>query len=335
MGTCCTMPLKRTFWPRGPRDQRTKLQGATEQLRENEKQFRRDLSDLQKLPLAADVQNDVAQERAVVEDYLHVAESTAQPGNGSRSHLPKEFMAAFDRVRVSMARMTGRLEEDGKRCADNSTRAVAMSYYLMGAALVLSIAFAVYAAAMIMRSLIRIFRELADCAKAIADGDLTTTDICVRTDDELGALTQAINDMKRRLRDMVVSLAQAHKLEAIGQLAAGIAHEINTPIQFVADNTTFLKDSWSSIVGLLNFYQTMHQEVVERGAVSSEACTKLDELCQHSDLDYVLEEVPSAIEQSLEGLQRVAKIVRAMKEFSHPGTQEKSSIDINRDIETT
>jgi len=129
-------------------------------------------------------------------------------------------------------------------------------------------------------------------------------------------------------------LRQAQKLEATGRLAAGIAHEINTPTQYVGDNTRFLKESWEGIANLLHLSQSIRQQA-ETGVVAKELLEKFDSVAADSDLPYLLQEVPKAIEQSLDGVQRVAKIVKAMKDFSHPGSQEKRAIDINKAIEST
>ncbi len=129
-------------------------------------------------------------------------------------------------------------------------------------------------------------------------------------------------------------LRQAQKLEAIGQLAAGIAHEINTPIQYVGDNTRFLQESWPSFDALFAITREMQQEATS-GPISPQTLQRLDALAQGADFEYLQTEIPHAIEQSLEGIQRVTKIVRAMKEFSHPGSEEKKPIDINQAIETT
>jgi two-component system NtrC family sensor kinase len=116
-------------------------------------------------------------------------------------------------------------------------------------------------------------------------------------------------------------LAQANRLEAIGQLAAGIAHEINTPVQFIADNTRFLTDAFADILPALRQLAALEPE-------------EAPEALRALDLEFIAEEVPSALEQSIEGLARVTRIVRAMKDFSHPG-EGRADTDVNRAIEST
>lgn len=124
-------------------------------------------------------------------------------------------------------------------------------------------------------------------------------------------------------------LRQAQKLEAIGQLAAGIAHEINTPIQFVADNLTFLGDACQAIFPLLDSCAAALRELSPGAAADLK---KAEEQC---DLYFLHEEVPHAIAQSLDGTRRIATIVRAMKEFSHPDVEGKVHCDLNQGVAST
>jgi PAS domain S-box-containing protein len=146
-----------------------------------------------------------------------------------------------------------------------------------------------------------------------------------------------ITEMKKAEREralMEIQLHHALKLETIGQLAAGIAHEINTPAQYVGDNMRFLQDSFTEILEALKAYNLWLQ-AYQGNTPTSEVVQGIESKLKDFDLDYLLKEVPSALTQSLEGLGRIATIVRAMKEFSHPGSEDKQAIDLNHAIENT
>jgi PAS domain S-box-containing protein len=129
-------------------------------------------------------------------------------------------------------------------------------------------------------------------------------------------------------------LLQAQKLESVGQLAAGIAHEINTPTQYISDNVRFMKDAFQDLKNLLGYYEGLLSSA-KRGSLTPEAIQEIDDAVKHADAGYLLEEIPKAVEQTLEGVGRVSAIVGAMKEFSHPGTKEKIPVDLNHAIEST
>jgi PAS domain S-box-containing protein len=141
-----------------------------------------------------------------------------------------------------------------------------------------------------------------------------------------------VRDITER-RALEGQLRHAQKLEGVGQLAAGIAHEINTPIQFVTDNLTFLRDSWKSAHDLLEKYRSAICSAA--GLLPPPVAAALEQAEQNCDLDFIVAEVPRAIDQSLDGSRRVAEIVRAMKEFSHPDSADKTATNLNRAIEST
>ncbi|MGD9849717.1 MAG: PAS domain S-box protein [Nitrospirales bacterium] len=134
--------------------------------------------------------------------------------------------------------------------------------------------------------------------------------------------------------ELETQLILAQKMESVGQLAAGIAHEINTPTQFVSDNLHFLQDSFSAIQTVLMTYDHLLQSL-GAGSSDPQLVNRTKSTLAKVDLDFMNEEIPKALNQSLDGAERIAKIVRAMKDFSHPGTAQKQLLDLNRTIEST
>jgi PAS domain S-box-containing protein len=134
-------------------------------------------------------------------------------------------------------------------------------------------------------------------------------------------------------KELEAAINHSKRLDAIGQLAAGIAHEINTPIQYVGDNARFLRESFDDILALLPKYELL-KTAAERGTIAPEVLEQVLAAEAGVDLAFLCEEIPQAIAQALEGVERVASIVAAMKAFSHPG-KDKVPSDINKALQTT
>ncbi len=135
------------------------------------------------------------------------------------------------------------------------------------------------------------------------------------------------NELRRRDR-MEADLRLAQRLEAVGQLAAGVAHEINTPIQYVGDNVQFLSEATHDLLTLID---DLRAALVASGDTSR--ISAIDRKVEAIDLTYLRGEVPRACESAQHGTARIASIVGALKELSHPGRGEAQATDLNRALD--
>jgi signal transduction histidine kinase len=199
--------------------------------------------------------------------------------------------------------------------------------------------------------------KLKNMALAVGAGDLHAK-VDIQSHDEIGELAASFNNMVADLRHSTTSidnlnreikerekaekerivleqqLRQTQKLECIGTLAAGVAHEINTPIQFISTNTRFFCDTLDDVMDLL--VQTLKVvEGYEKGEDVTEALREMRAKNEEIDIEFLTKEMPEAASQTVEGIDRVASIVKALKDFSYIGSGEKAHADINKAIENT
>ncbi|OAN54645.1 hypothetical protein A6A04_12025 [Paramagnetospirillum marisnigri] len=123
---------------------------------------------------------------------------------------------------------------------------------------------------------------------------------------------------------MIERIAESDRFEALGTLAGGIAHEINTPTQYVGDNITFMKDGLGPLLDLAR---------AARAADQGGAWEPVAEKARGLDLDFLAAELPTAADQALDGTARIAKIVQAIKEFSYPSSKTPRPVDLNHLID--
>ncbi len=136
-------------------------------------------------------------------------------------------------------------------------------------------------------------------------------------------------------------LFQSEKMASIGQLAAGVAHEINNPAGFVSSNIKTLSDYTNDINSLTREYRKLVVALKENMAGDA-ALTSVSEQVKHIlaledevDIDFILDDIPGLIEDSREGMDRIKNIVQDLKDFVHPGEAKLKYTDIHKNLDST
>ncbi|HEV8443067.1 MAG TPA: ATP-binding protein [Steroidobacteraceae bacterium] len=135
-------------------------------------------------------------------------------------------------------------------------------------------------------------------------------------------------------RRLVREAAQGTKLESVGRIAAGVAHEINTSVQFISDSVRFVRHALKDVPRALADYRALAAGVLSGRDVTQQA-RLAGETDEAADVDYFLKNAPDALDRALDGINRVGSIVRSMTEFAHPDSHTKSDVDINRAVMST
>jgi PAS domain S-box-containing protein len=177
-----------------------------------------------------------------------------------------------------------------------------------------------------------IFDDTGRLTHSVAVGaDITAKRIEIHKKQELQ--DKLLEEMKERER-MVIELQLAQKLESVGRLAAGIAHEINTPIQYVGDSVHFLRSACDDFNHLLDSWREAIDSLPDT-PVRDALRLEIAESMKRCDMDFLSTQMPKAFERIFDGVERVTNIVKAMKEFAHPDAKEQSPSDLNRALQTT
>jgi signal transduction histidine kinase len=184
-----------------------------------------------------------------------------------------------------------------------------------------------------------VLRQRFDCIEVLLDRH--TRAKMVELEKRLVNRTVELQETQRRLDDeqqererVEAELRLAQKLESVGQLAAGVAHEINSPMQYIGDSVHFLQRAFADLLSAFAASQACVSALAATGE-SKELVAAASAANDALDVQYLQQQIPRAIERTLEGVDRVSSIVQAMRDFAHPDVKEKAPADLNRALEST
>ena len=177
----------------------------------------------------------------------------------------------------------------------------------------------------------RLSDELSQLNKELEDRVVRRTAALERKAAELSNSKNILEHEMQERQRVEIELRHAQKMESVGQLAAGVAHEINTPMQYVGSSLRFLHDSFTDLTAI----KDIMEDFLDNEAYRQDArVISLKEDLENVDFSYLCERSPKALARAMEGIARVSDIVRAMNEFTHPDRSDMESADINRALET-
>ncbi len=188
-------------------------------------------------------------------------------------------------------------------------------------------------------AVVLIARDMRDIYQLITELSQLNEDleerVKIRTD-ELRVARDASEEALKKLQQAQAQLVQNDKMASVGQLSAGIAHEINNPTGFVLSNLKTLEEYINDIRCLITKYDTLLQRCIGISDEDVSGIVKnIEEFKQKIDVVFLLDDIAQIFKETQDGMRRISKIVRDMKEFSHAGSDKPEYTDVNKGLEST
>ena len=188
-------------------------------------------------------------------------------------------------------------------------------------------------------AVVLIARDMRDIYQLITELSQLNEDLEERVKnrtDELRVARDASEEALKKLQQAQAQLVQNDKMASVGQLSAGIAHEINNPTGFVLSNLKTLEEYINDIRCLITEYDTLLQRCVGISDEDVSCIVKnIEKFKEKIDVVFLLHDIAQIFKETQDGMRRISKIVRDMKEFSHAGSDKPEYTDVNKGLEST
>ena len=281
-----------------------------------------------------------------LDSFTQSVESRLQKGN-SNNLTKSEIQAArqllvmrskgelapkFEQLSESLEQLVNSILEQRKQAEESFKKAKILRVMIIISSMALSMAIALALAFYTSRAIARPIKAVTNVAKRATQEGNFELQAPVTTEDEVGVLATSLNQLIQQVATQIQELkqAQAHlvqseKMSSLGQMVAGIAHEINNPVNFIYGNLDYANDYTQELLELVHLYQRHYPQPV----------TEIQNKIEDVDLDFLREDLPKVLSSLHVGAERIRQIVLSLRHFSHLDEAEMKQVDIHKEIYNT
>ena len=246
--------------------------------------------------------------------------------------LKGELAPKFEKLSASLEELVESNLEQRKQAEATFKAAKLLRVTIIVVSMMLSIAIAAILAYYTSRAIARPIKAVTDVAKQATQEGNYDLQAPVTTEDEVGVLATSLNQLieqvatqLRELKQAQAQLIQSEKMSGLGQMVAGIAHEINNPVNFIYGNLKYTNDYTQDLLELLHLYEQYYPQP------EPEIKSKIEDI----ELTFINEDLPKTLNSMHLGAERIRQIIQSLRNFCRLDEAELKSVDIHEGLENT
>ncbi|HEY9710120.1 MAG TPA: ATP-binding protein, partial [Oculatellaceae cyanobacterium] len=246
--------------------------------------------------------------------------------------IERDLVPKFEKLSESLEQLANSTKAKQNKAQATFKAAKVLRAIIIIASMVLSMAIALALAFYTSRAIARPLQSVTNVAKQVTQEGNFNLQATVTTDDEVGVLATSLNQLIQRvalqireLQQAQAQLIQSEKMSSLGQMVAGIAHEINNPVNFRYGNLNYTQEYTQNLLELVQLYQQHYPAPVQ------DISNKIEDI----DLDFISEDLPKTISSMQSGTERIREIILSLRKFSHLDEAEMKKVDIHEGIDNT